>query len=129
MASITMDTTKAAVAPDSWRGFRTGLCQKQINLRSFIQLNYSPYGGDESFLTPATPRTKRIWNNLNEMFVEERRKGVLDISQTPGSITSHPPGYIDREHEIIVGLQTDPTTKGSLTPIPRRSGGAAARTS
>ena len=92
MASNTPNTAKAAEEQDPWRGFRTGLWQKQINVRSFLQLNYTPYEGDESFLAPATRRTKRIWDKLSEMFVEERKKGVLDISQTPGSITSHPPG-------------------------------------
>jgi formate C-acetyltransferase len=87
-----------------WRGFKTGLWQKEINVRDFIQQNYEPYEGDESFLASATKRTLKIWGRLNELFVEERKKGVLDISQTPGSITAHDPGYIDRENEVIVGL-------------------------
>src|SRR5262252_8882798 len=90
-----------------WDGFRKGLWQKEIDVRNFIQQNYEPYDGDESFLAPATQRTKQIWAKLNEMFREERKKGVLDISPIPSSITAHDPGYIDRESEIIVGLQTD----------------------
>src|SRR5215813_10378315 len=91
---------------DPWLGFQGGLWDKEINVRDFIQQNYEPYDGDESFLSPATERTKAVWGTLQELFVEERRKGVLDISQIPSSITAHPPGYIDRERELIVGLQT-----------------------
>jgi formate C-acetyltransferase len=99
-----------------WRTFRTGLWQKEINVRDFIQQNYEPYEGDASFLAPATGRTLRVWDRLTTLFVEERQKGVLDVSQVPGAITSHPPGYIDREHEIIVGLQTDAPLKRAIMP-------------
>src|SRR4029450_5745679 len=85
-----------------WEGFNPGLWQSGINVRDFIQQNYEPYYGDESFLAPATERTKKIWEHLNELFLEERKKGVLDISQIPSSITAHGPGYIDRENEVIV---------------------------
>ena len=101
---------------EPWRGFRAGLWETVVDVRDFIQENYQPYDGDGSFLAPATARTKRIWETLNGLFVEERRKGVLDISQVPGSITSHPPGYIDRENEIIVGLQTDAPLKRAIMP-------------
>ena len=90
-----------------WSGFHTGLWTKEINVRDFIQQNYEPYDGDASFLAPATERTRNMWKQLTELFVEERKKGVLDVSQIPSSITAHAPGYIDRENEIIVGLQTD----------------------
>jgi formate C-acetyltransferase len=99
-----------------WRGFRSGLWQKQIDVRDFIQQNYEPYEGDELFLAAATGRTRRIWERLKELFAEERRKGVLDISQIPSSITAHPPGFIDRENEIIVGLQTDAPLKRAIMP-------------
>ena len=92
---------------DSWRGFKPGLWQRDINVRWFIQQNYTPYDGDASFLAGPTERTRRIWKKLEELFVEERKKGVLDVSQIPSSITAHPPGYIDRENEVIVGLQTE----------------------
>src|SRR6266436_7814295 len=100
----------------AWRKFHPGLWQKEINVRDFIQQNYTPYEGDESFLAPATERTRKIWNHLNELFVEERRKGVLDVSQVPSSITAHGPGYIDRENEIIVGLQTEAPLKRAIMP-------------
>ena len=106
--------TDAAGAP--WQGFRSGLWQNEINVRDFIQQNYTPYDGDESFLTPPTERTQKIRQTLQKLFVEERRKGVLDISQIPSSITAHPPGYIDRENEVIVGLQTDAPLKRAVMP-------------
>ena len=112
-----MSTTTAqekAISP--WQGFKTGLWGKEINVRDFIQQNYEPYEGDASFLAPATERTSKIWNRLNELFLEERKKGVLDVSQIPSSITAHGPGYIDRENEIIVGLQTEAPLKRAIMP-------------
>jgi formate C-acetyltransferase len=101
---------------EAWRGFKPGLWQRDINVRWFIQQNYTPYEGDARFLAAATDRTKRIWKKLQDMFPEERKKGVLDVSQIPSSITAHPPGYIDREHEVIVGLQTDAPMKRAIMP-------------
>jgi formate C-acetyltransferase len=115
MTSMARDQGKARESA-AWRGFRTGLWQKGIDVRDFIQQNYTPYEGDESFLASATERTEAIWDKLSELFVEERRKGVLAVSQTPGSITAHPPGYIDRENEVIVGLQTDAPLKRAIMP-------------
>ena len=116
MAAPLIQEAKAAQATSPWQGFRPGLWQKEINVRDFIQQNYEPYDGDESFLAPATARTKKIWSKLEQMFVEERRKGVLDVSQIPGSITAHAPGYIDRDAEVIVGLQTDAPLKRAIMP-------------
>src|SRR5215813_2765090 len=99
-----------------WEGFNPGLWQTGINVRDFIQQNYQPYEGDASFLALATERTKKIWNRLNELFLEERKKGVLDISQIPSSITAHAPGYIDQENEVIVGLQTEAPLKRAIMP-------------
>ncbi|HMN45531.1 MAG TPA: formate C-acetyltransferase [Povalibacter sp.] len=104
----------AAIAP--WQGFRTGLWNKEINVRAFIQQNYTPYEGDAAFLAPATARTTALWKKLQDLFVEERRKGVLDISQIPSSITAHGPGYIDRPNEVIVGLQTESPLKRAIMP-------------
>ncbi len=103
-------------ARSPWAGFRTGLWRQEINVRDFIQQNYEPYEGDGEFLEGATNRTTRIWQGLNDLFVEERRKGILDVSQIPGTITSHAAGYIDRENEIIVGLQTDAPLKRAIMP-------------
>jgi len=105
-----------AATDSPWAGFRGALGQKEINVRAFIQLNYTPYEGDASFLAPATARTRQLWEKLATLFVEERKKGVLDISQIPASITAHGPGYIDRDREIIVGLQTDAPLKRAIMP-------------
>jgi formate C-acetyltransferase len=99
-----------------WRDFHSGLWQSEINVRDFIQQNFTPYDGDESFLAPVTDRTQKIWKKLEALFVEERKKSVLDVSQVPSSITAHPAGYIDRENEIIVGLQTDAPLKRAIMP-------------
>ncbi|HEX5887338.1 MAG TPA: pyruvate formate lyase family protein, partial [Pyrinomonadaceae bacterium] len=99
-----------------WEEFNIGLWQNEIDVRDFIQQNYEPYEDDESFLAPATERTQKIWDHLNKLFVEERRKGVLDISLTPTSITAHAPGYIDRDNEVIVGLQTEAPLKRAIMP-------------
>jgi formate C-acetyltransferase len=103
-------------AKDAWRGFKPGLWQRDVNVRWFLQQNYTPYDGDASFLAPATERTRRIWKKLEELFVEERKKGVLDVSQVPSSITAHAPGYIDRDNEVVVGLQTDAPLKRAIMP-------------
>lgn len=112
----TVTKTPSDPGTPAWRSFHPGLWQKEINVRDFIQQNYKPYEGDDSFLAPATERTKKIWQRLSELFVEERKKGVLDISQIPSSITAHAPGYIDRENEIIVGLQTEAPLKRAIMP-------------
>ena len=99
-----------------WQGFTTGLWQKRIDVRDFIQQNYRPYEGDEAFLAAATERTRTLWGRLNQLFLEERKKGVLDISLIPSSITAHKPGYIDEKNEIIVGLQTEAPLKRAIMP-------------
>jgi len=114
MAANVKPTTPATPAP--WDGFRSGIWQKEINVRDFIQQNYTPYEGDASFLAKATPRTLGIWKKLTTLFVEERKKSVLDISPIPASITAHAPGYIDKDQEIIVGLQTDAPLKRAIMP-------------
>src|SRR6185295_7805246 len=98
-ATVSRTTTKERTV-DPWQGFQPGLWQNEINVRDFIQQNYEPYEGDDAFLASATARTKKIWAGLNELFLEERKKGVLDISPIPSSITAHTPGYIDRENEV-----------------------------
>lgn len=110
-AATTQPDTKEA-----WRGFKPGLWQRDINVRWFLQQNYTPYDGDDSFLAPATERTEGIWKKLTDMFVEERKKGVLDVSLIPSSITAHAPGYIDKDNEVIVGLQTDAPLKRAIMP-------------
>jgi formate C-acetyltransferase len=116
MAAITPLKPAGAADASPWRGFCGGLWQKEIDVRDFIQQNYTPYEGDGAFLKGATARTRRLWEKLQALFVEERRKGVLDVSQIPSSITAHAPGYIDRDHEVIVGLQTDAPLKRAIMP-------------
>jgi formate C-acetyltransferase len=109
-------TATEAVTREAWQGFQGGLWQRAIDVRDFIQQNYEPYHGDEAFLAPATPRTSAIWARLEALFLEERKKGVLDVSQVPSTITAHAPGYIDRENELIVGLQTEAPLRRAIVP-------------
>jgi formate C-acetyltransferase len=103
---------------EAWRGFTGGPWQTAIDVRDFIQRNYTPYSGDSSFLAGPTDRTREIWSKLTAMFPEERRKGVYDLSpDVPSTITSHPPGYIDQAKELIVGLQTDAPLKRAIMPF------------
>ena len=116
MATLSIDQVQAEKATGPWAVFQPGLWQTGINVRDFIQQNYKPYEGDGSFLASATNRTKAIWSRLNELFVEERKKGVLDVSLIPSSITAHGTGYIDKENEIVVGLQTEAPLKRAIMP-------------
>ncbi len=101
-----------------WSGFAKGAWQKEINVRDFIQRNYTPYEGDESFLTGATDATKELWAQVMELSEEERKRGgVLDMdTKILSRIVSHGPGYLDKEKEKIVGFQTDKPFKRALQP-------------
>ncbi|MEM6458569.1 MAG: formate C-acetyltransferase [Planctomycetota bacterium] len=101
---------------DPHRGFIAGDWSGAVAVRDFIQRNYEPYAGDADFLAGATPRTEAVWARLCELFGVERDNGVLDVSQVPSSITAHEPGYIDKDREIIVGLQTDAPLKRAIFP-------------
>src|SRR3982751_5063451 len=114
--SALLDNDPLKANAQAWRGFKPGLWQRDVNVRWFMQQNYTPYDGDEAFLAPATPRTRAIWKKLEELFLQERKKGVLDVSLVPSSITAHEPGYIDKAKEIIVGLQTDAPLKRAIMP-------------
>src|SRR3954469_2197893 len=101
----------------AWRGFAPGTWQSRVNVREFIQRNYTPYEGDGAFLAGPTERTKALWEKLQPLLLEEREKGVLDVSQVPSSILAHGPGYIDKDLELIVGLQTDAPLKRAIMPF------------
>ncbi|SCG69556.1 formate C-acetyltransferase [Micromonospora humi] len=102
---------------DPWRGFRDGAWRETVDVADFVRRNHEPYIGDASFLTGPTARTLAVWNRLREMFPEERRRGVYDVdAATPSTITSHAPGYVDRERELIVGLQTDAPLRRAIMP-------------
>ncbi len=101
-----------------WASFHEGIWEKEINVRDFIQRNYHPYEGDESFLQGPTEATKKLWEQVMELSRQEREKGgVLDMDTSViSTITSHGPGYLDKELEKIVGFQTDKPFKRSLQP-------------
>ena len=107
---------------DQWEGFEGRLWKEEVNVRDFIQKNYTPYYGDESFLAGPTDATNKLWGKLQELQKEERAKGgVLDMdTEIVASITSHEPGYIDesmKDLEKIVGLQTDKPLKRAFMPF------------
>ena len=101
-----------------WKSFTGGAWEKEINVRDFIQQNYTPYKGDGKFLKEATEDTKDLWQQVLALMKEEREKGgVLDMdTKTVSTITSHGPGYLDKDKEKIVGLQTDKPLKRSMQP-------------
>ncbi len=103
----------------NWTGFEPGVWQDEINVRDFIQSNYKAYEGDAAFLADATPRTRSLMKKIESLFVIERQfGGVLDIdTSTVSSLTSFSPGYIDKENEIIVGMQTNRPLKRSVNPF------------
>ncbi len=103
----------------NWNGFTDGIWQEEINVRDFIQKNYKEYTGDEAFLSGATERTKGVLNKIESLFALERQYGgVLDIdTATVSSLTSYSPGYIDKDNEIIVGMQTNRPLKRGVNPF------------
>ncbi|WP_273428955.1 formate C-acetyltransferase [Chitinibacter tainanensis] len=102
---------------DAWRGFAAGEWQQQVAVRDFIQANYTPYEGDDQFLAGPTERTTQLWNELSALLKEERKRGVLEVSAQFGStITAHDAGYINKDLETIVGLQTDAPLRRAIMP-------------
>lgn len=103
-----------------WEGFhKQGEWTKEIDVRGFIQSNYTPYEGDDSFLKGATEKTQKLWNNVTDLYAKERENGdVLDVDvKTPSGINAYAPGYINKELEEIVGLQTDAPLKRAIMPM------------
>lgn len=102
---------------NEWRNFKEGNWCNKIDVRDFIQSNYTPYDKDESFLTGKTEKTTRVWNKCEELLKEELKKKVLDIDvDNMSGINSFNPGYIDKENEVIFGLQTDKPLKRMVNP-------------
>jgi len=100
-----------------WQGFTEGNWTREINVRDFIQKNYTPYEGDAGFLTAPTARTQQLWGEVAELMKVERQKGILDVdTKVPTGIAVHDAGYINRELEQIVGLQTDKPLKRAIMP-------------
>lgn len=103
---------------EQWFGFNKGIWESEINVRDFIQKNYTPYEGDDSFLAGPTERTKKVWDKVMSLMKEENEKGILDAeTKIPSGITAYGAGYIDKELEKIVGIQTDKPLKRAIMPF------------
>ncbi|WP_405968402.1 formate C-acetyltransferase [Streptomyces sp. NBC_00015] len=114
---MTVTVTAGPRTPQAWRGFAGAGWRERIDVRGFIQANYTPYEGDAVFLAGPTERTRAVWEKVSSLFPEERRKGILDVDpDNPSTITSHRPGFIDRDRELIVGLQTDAPLRRAIMP-------------
>ncbi|WP_276327826.1 pyruvate formate lyase family protein, partial [Clostridium beijerinckii] len=95
-----------------WDGFKNGTWQESIDVRNFIQKNYKLYEGDSTFLEDKTEKTSKVWARAYELIVEEVKKGIIDVANDRVSgIDNYEPGYIDKDNEVIVGLQTDAPLK------------------
>ena len=120
---MTTEVTASATAEDTtsrdaWEGFVTGPWAEDIDVRDFIQRNYTPYDGDASFLAGATDKTLRLWDHLEEHYLKEERKvRILDVdTHTPSDIDAFAPGYISADDDVVVGLQTDSPLKRAMMP-------------
>jgi len=96
----------------AWEGFKTGEWRHLVNVENFIQKNYTPYEGDDNFLQGPTEKTQKVWDKAHALIVEEIKKGIIDVeTKVVSGINNFAPGYIDKENEVIVGLQTDAPLK------------------
>ena len=104
---------------EAWNGFKGKQWKEEVNVRDFIQANYTEYTGDDSFLEPIAPSTDKLWTKLQELFdVQHEKNGVYNMdTNIPATITSHEPGYLIKEEETIVGLQTDEPLKQAFMPF------------
>jgi formate C-acetyltransferase len=108
---------EAANVADAWEGFADGPWRDAVDVRDFVQRNYTPYEGDAAFLAGPTERTTAVWQKLLAMFPEENSKGVYDVDvSTPSRIDAFAPGFIDADKDLIVGLQTDAPLKRAIMP-------------
>jgi formate C-acetyltransferase len=114
---VTDTAQNAPTIDDAWRGFQGLQWRHFIDVPDFIRANYTPYEGDATFLAGPTERTTGKWDKVSALMKIEREKGILDVDiHTPASITSHAPGYLDKDNELIVGLQTDAPLKRAIMP-------------
>lgn len=105
------------VLQDLQKDFKGSNWKREIDVRDFIQANYEPYNGDESFLTGPSEKTKKLWSILSDLFEVEREKGVYDAeTKLPQSLDTYGAGYIDKDSEVVVGLQTDAPLKRGIFP-------------
>ncbi|MBW9144590.1 formate C-acetyltransferase [Clostridium sp. CM027] len=101
-----------------WTGFKGDQWKDEINVKDFIQKNYTLYEGDDSFLVGTTDKTNKVWNKANSLIIEEIKKGIIDVETNEVSgIDNFAPGYIDKKNEVIVGLQTDAPLKRIVNPF------------
>ena len=102
----------------AWQGFRTGEWRHLVNVRNFIQKNYTPYTGDAGFLAGISTKTAEVWKKAQALIIEEVQKGIIDVeTHAVSGIDNFAPGYIDRDNEVIVGLQTDAPLKRIVNPF------------
>jgi formate C-acetyltransferase len=114
----TVAKPKSQKVEHCWRGFQPGAWTTSIDVRDFIARNATPYSGDEKFLAGPSKRTKAAWEKLRPYFQDEQKKGVLAVdAHTPSTMLAHKAGYIDKENEVIVGLQTDQPFKRAIFPF------------
>ena len=103
---------------EQWKNFKGEIWKNEVNVADFIKENYHEYKGDDSFLVGTTEKTKKIWNKCQELLKEELEKGILDLdTKTISGINNFKPGYIDKDNEVIVGLQTDAPLKRMINPF------------
>ena len=114
-----MTTATQDLKFDAWKGFETGPWTEGIDVRDFIQRNYTPYEGDSSFLAGPTEKTKRTFQHLEDKYLSvERKQRVFDVdTHTPSDIDAFPAGYISEDDNVIVGLQTDTPLKRAMMPF------------
>ena len=102
----------------AWKGFRTGEWRHLVNVRNFIQKNYTPYQGGDDFLAPISPKTAKVWEKAESLILEEIKKGIIDVeTHAVSGIDNFAPGYIDKDNEVVVGLQTDAPLKRIVNPF------------
>jgi len=118
MEAVMMSKTMEKVSQPAWLNFNSGKWENEINVRDFIQTNYTFYNGDEKFLEKATEATNELWKQVMELTTQEReRGGVYDLdTEIVSTITSHKAGYLDQSKEKVVGVQTDIPFKRSMQP-------------
>ncbi|NES93258.1 pyruvate formate lyase family protein, partial [Okeania sp. SIO2B9] len=110
--------SKITSKDEAWQGFKQGTWTKEVNVRDFIQKNYTPYTGDESFLENISESTDFLWTEVKELMNQEREKGILDAeTKIPSGITAYGAGYINQNLEKIVGLQTNKPLKRAIMPF------------
>ena len=97
---------------EQWEGFEGRIWKEEVNVRDFIQKNYTPYQGGDDFLAPISPKTAKVWEKAEALILEEIKKGIIDVETNAVSgIDNFAPGYIDKDNEVVVGLQTDAPLK------------------